>query len=66
MSGVRLRATPPLPGLSAFPELNVRTYVRHGGHAGAVVDSELLEWWESENRLPPDKKARIDEALGIR
>src|ERR1700756_2660614 len=27
MSGVRLRWTPPLPGLSAFPELNVRTYV---------------------------------------
>jgi len=28
MSGVRLRGTPSLPGLSAFPELNVRTYVR--------------------------------------
>jgi hypothetical protein len=27
MRGVRLRWTPPLPGLSAFPELNVRTYV---------------------------------------
>src|SRR5258706_5444846 len=27
MTGVRLRWTPPLPGLSAFPELNVRTYV---------------------------------------
>jgi len=27
MSGVRPRAVPPLPGLSAFPELNVRTYV---------------------------------------
>jgi uncharacterized protein YqjF (DUF2071 family) len=27
MSGVRLRWTPALPGLSAFPELNVRTYV---------------------------------------
>jgi uncharacterized protein YqjF (DUF2071 family) len=27
MSGVRLRATPSLPGFSAFPELNVRTYV---------------------------------------
>jgi uncharacterized protein YqjF (DUF2071 family) len=27
MSGVRLRGTPALPGLSAFPELNVRTYV---------------------------------------
>src|SRR5882757_11124106 len=27
MTGVRLRWTPPVPGLSAFPELNVRTYV---------------------------------------
>jgi len=27
MTGVRLRWTPLLPGLSAFPELNVRTYV---------------------------------------
>ena len=27
MSGVRLRATPAFPWLSAFPELNVRTYV---------------------------------------
>jgi uncharacterized protein YqjF (DUF2071 family) len=27
MSGVRLRETPALPWLSAFPELNVRTYV---------------------------------------
>jgi uncharacterized protein YqjF (DUF2071 family) len=27
MSGVRLRWTPPLPWLSSFPELNVRTYV---------------------------------------
>jgi uncharacterized protein YqjF (DUF2071 family) len=34
MSGVRLRATPALPVLSAFPELNVRTYVTHGGKPG--------------------------------
>jgi uncharacterized protein YqjF (DUF2071 family) len=27
MSGVRPRCVPPVPGLSAFPELNVRTYV---------------------------------------
>ncbi len=27
MSGVRARLLPPLPGLSRFPELNVRTYV---------------------------------------
>jgi uncharacterized protein YqjF (DUF2071 family) len=34
MSGVRLRATPALPTLSAFPELNVRTYVTHNGKPG--------------------------------
>ena len=28
MTGVRLRGIPPLPGVSSFPELNVRTYVR--------------------------------------
>jgi uncharacterized protein YqjF (DUF2071 family) len=27
MSGIRHRILPPIPGLSAFPELNVRTYV---------------------------------------
>jgi len=34
MSGVRPRALPPLPYLSAFPELNVRTYVTTGGKPG--------------------------------
>ncbi|NUP88832.1 MAG: DUF2071 domain-containing protein [Candidatus Sumerlaeia bacterium] len=39
MSGVRLRATPALPGLSAFPELNVRTYVTHRGQGGVLFFS---------------------------
>jgi uncharacterized protein YqjF (DUF2071 family) len=34
MSGVRLRGMPALPGLAAFPELNVRTYVRAGDKPG--------------------------------
>jgi uncharacterized protein YqjF (DUF2071 family) len=34
MSGVRLRWTPPVPSLSAFPELNVRTYVVRDGKPG--------------------------------
>ena len=34
MSGVRARGTPPVPGISAFPELNVRTYVRSQGKPG--------------------------------
>ncbi len=34
MSGVRLRGLPPLPLTSAFPELNVRTYVSHNDKPG--------------------------------
>lgn len=34
MSGIRGRWMPPIPGTSAFPELNVRTYVRAGGKPG--------------------------------
>src|SRR5947209_10680339 len=34
MTGVRLRGTPALPWLSAFPELNVRTYVKCDGKPG--------------------------------
>jgi uncharacterized protein len=34
MSGVRLRGMPAVPGLSAFPELNVRTYVEGDGKPG--------------------------------
>jgi uncharacterized protein len=39
MTGIRLRGLPPLPGLSAFPELNVRTYVTVGGKAGVYFFS---------------------------
>jgi uncharacterized protein YqjF (DUF2071 family) len=34
LSGLRLRGTPPLPVVSRFPELNVRTYVSHAGRPG--------------------------------
>jgi uncharacterized protein YqjF (DUF2071 family) len=34
MSNTRPRFVPGLPGLSAFPETNVRTYVTHGGKPG--------------------------------
>ena len=36
MRNVRLRGTPALPWLGAFPELNVRTYVRHRGERPGV------------------------------
>jgi uncharacterized protein YqjF (DUF2071 family) len=34
MAWVRPRCLPPLPGMSFFPELNVRTYVAHDGKPG--------------------------------
>src|ERR1700680_4066143 len=39
MSGVRAPGLPALPGLSRFPELNVRTYVTHGGKPGVYFFS---------------------------
>lgn len=39
MSGIRARGLPPLPGLSRFPELNVRTYVTHSGQPGVYFFS---------------------------
>lgn len=39
MSGIRSRWLPPLPGLSRFPELNVRTYVTCGGIPGVYFFS---------------------------
>jgi hypothetical protein len=45
MSGIRARGLPPLPGLSKFPELNVRTYVTRGGKPGVYffsLDAENL------------------------
>ena len=39
MSGVRGRGLPPIPGLSRFPELNVRTYVTYGGKHGVYFFS---------------------------
>jgi uncharacterized protein YqjF (DUF2071 family) len=39
MSGIRARGLPALPCLSRFPELNVRTYVTHGGKPGVYFFS---------------------------
>ena len=39
MSGVRARWLPRLPGLSSFPELNVRSYVTYRGKAGVYFFS---------------------------
>src|SRR5205823_6175894 len=34
LSGVRLRGWPEVPLVANFPEINVRTYVTHGGKPG--------------------------------
>jgi uncharacterized protein len=39
MSGIHARGVPPLPGLSRFPELNVRTYVSLEGKPGVYFFS---------------------------
>jgi uncharacterized protein YqjF (DUF2071 family) len=39
MSGIRGRGVPPLPGLSRFPELNVRAYVTYEGKPGVYFFS---------------------------
>jgi len=39
ISGVRARGLPAIPGLSRFPELNVRTYVTYGGKPGVYFFS---------------------------
>jgi uncharacterized protein YqjF (DUF2071 family) len=39
MTDIHLRGLPPIPGLSAFPELNVRTYVTFEGKPGVWFPS---------------------------
>jgi uncharacterized protein YqjF (DUF2071 family) len=39
LSHLRLRGMPAVPGLSAFPEINVRTYVTRGGRPGVFFFS---------------------------
>ena len=36
MVGVRPRLAVSIPGISTFPEFNIRTYVKQGGKAGGV------------------------------
>lgn len=49
MSGIRARFMPAIPGTSALPELNVRTYVTYGGKPGVYffsldAGSRLAVW----------------------
>lgn len=45
MTNVGMRGVPSLPWLSAFPELNVRTYVRGGGRPGVYFFSLDAARW---------------------
>ena len=53
MSGVMLRPFPDLPWISAFPELNVRTYVECEGKAGvwflSLDATQPLAVWAAQN-----------------
>ncbi|MGH7714093.1 MAG: YqjF family protein, partial [Gemmatimonadaceae bacterium] len=58
MSDVALRGVPSLPGVSSFPEVNVRTYVRHGDRRGvwffSLDAASHLAVWVAQHlfRLP--------------
>jgi uncharacterized protein len=39
MTGIRLRGLPPIPGTSALPEINLRTYVSYAGRPGVYFFS---------------------------
>ena len=43
LQGFRLRGMPPLPRLSTFAELNVRTYVTHGDKPGIWFFTQVLQ-----------------------
>jgi uncharacterized protein YqjF (DUF2071 family) len=64
MSGVRLRLLPPVPGVSAFPEINVRTYASHGGRPGVFflsldATNPLAVWAARRFFRLPYYRARI-------
>jgi uncharacterized protein len=64
MSGIRARWMPLLPGLSAFPELNVRTYVTHGGKPGVYffsldAGSQIAAWLARKTYHLPYFHARM-------
>jgi len=49
MVDLHLRDLPPVPGTSDFPELNLRTYVRHGGRAGVYFFSIDAPGWLTDH-----------------
>jgi uncharacterized protein YqjF (DUF2071 family) len=64
LAHLRLRGLPPLPGLSTFPELNVRTYVTRDGRPGIwffSLDAANVVAVEAAKRLfrLPYERARM-------
>ena len=64
MTGVSFRHVPDLPGISAFPELNVRLYVRYGGKPGVWflsldADQALAVWGARAFMHLPYHRARM-------
>jgi hypothetical protein len=64
MSGIRARGIPPLPGLSEFPELNVRTYVILNDKPGVFffsldADNRAAVWAARKFYSLPYFKARM-------
>lgn len=65
MAGVMRRGLPDLPGISAFPELNVRLYVEHEGKPGVWflsldATNPLAVWTARRFFHLPYHRARID------
>jgi uncharacterized protein YqjF (DUF2071 family) len=54
LTGIRARGLPPIPGISSFPELNVRTYVTRDGKPGIWFFS-----LEAANRLAVEAARRL-------
>jgi uncharacterized protein YqjF (DUF2071 family) len=65
MTGVMVRGLPDIPGLSAFPELNVRLYVEHGERPGVWflsldATNPLAVWTARRFVHLPYRRARIE------
>ena len=68
MEGVMARGLPDLPGVSAFPELNVRLYVEHEGKPGVWflsldADNALAVWGARRFFHLPYHRARMRLSL---
>ena len=70
MSGIRAHGLPAIPGLSRFPELNVRTYVTYGSKPGVYFFSldaaNLAAVWAARRfyHLPYFRAAMTSKEIG--